>query len=78
METNIERLKVSSAEIIVRRTSNLKCDKQPYFEIKYKLIDDDNFYYGYGSYYLNRVFNWLDNEFEIIKKEVKYDYTNDV
>ena len=58
-----KKLKVTSAEIVVH--GNVK---KPYFEIKYRLINDKDYHIGYSSYNLDFVFEWLDEYFEIVKE----------
>lgn len=60
--SNETKIKVKSAEIIVRGTAD-----KPYFEIKYYDITDRNYHIGYGSYNLNYVFDWLKECFEIVE-----------
>ena len=60
----IEKVKVSSAEIIVTGTAD-----NPYFEIKYFDLSDGEYHIGYSSYDLKNVFQWRDECFEIIKDD---------
>lgn len=55
---------VEKPEIVVRGTI-----ERPYFEIKYKEVGNDKYNVGYGSYFLDKVFRWREEEFEI--SEVK-------
>lgn len=57
----IEKIKVTSAEIIVRGNVN-----KPYYEIKYYPIDDGECHVGYSSYDLKIVFSWLEECFYIV------------
>lgn len=57
----IEKVKVSSAEIIVTGTV-----ENPYFEIKYFDLSDGKYHIGYSSYDLENVFQWRDECFEIV------------
>ena len=61
-----EKIKVTSAEIIVR------CEpkKNPYYEIKYLEVGRDEYTIGYGSYDLGLVNNWYNNCFEIVTEEL--------
>lgn len=53
--------KVTSHEIIVRMI-----DSKPYYEIKYKKVDEDYYQVGYSSYNLNNVLKWRDECFEFV------------
>lgn len=53
--------KVTSLEIIVRMI-----DSKPYYEIKYKKVDEDYYQVGYSSYNLNNVLKWRDECFELV------------
>ena len=56
---NTEKLKVTFAQIIVCGTA-----EKPYYNIMW--FDHDGCgHIGYGSYYLEYVFKWLSDEFEI-------------
>lgn len=69
-EENIEKIKVSNAEIVVHGTK-----EKPYFEIKYFDLSDNETHIGYGSYNLDIVFGYLDKYFDIVEKdECGYDY----
>lgn len=57
----IEKIKVTSAEIVVHGNVN-----KPYFEIKYYCFDDGECHIGYSSYDLKIVFGWLEECFEIV------------
>lgn len=57
----IEKIKVTSAEIVVHGNVN-----KPYYEIKYYPIDDEQCHIGYSSYELKMVFNWLNECFDIV------------
>ena len=61
-----DKAKVDKALIIVTGTK-----KEPYFEILYHLLGEDEDRIGFGSYCLTNVFNWRDQYFEIINKEDK-------
>ena len=62
IKSNIEKIKVESAEIIV---TGIK--EKPYYEIKYKEVGKDYYNIGYSSYDLNNVFDWKNECFEIVK-----------
>ena len=69
-EENIEKIKVSSAEIVVHGTK-----EKPYFEIKYFGLSNNEIHIGYSSYNLDIVFGYLDKYFDIVEKdECGYDY----
>lgn len=57
---------VDFAEIIVRG----KIEK-PYYEIMYHEIGDkeNNYYFSFGSYFLDYVFDWKEKYFNIITKD---------
>ena len=59
----IEKIKVTSAEIVVHGTS-----EKPYYEIRYYDISDGKYHIGYSSYDLSIVFGWLKDCFEIVKE----------
>ena len=57
-----EKIKTPFAKVIVDgRGAN------SYFSILYFDPADKDFHIGYSSYYLNYVFNWLNEEFEIVE-----------
>ena len=56
---DIEKVKVTSAEIIVNG-----CEDKPYYEIKYYKVYDEECHIGYGSYDLKTVFYFLKEYFE--------------
>lgn len=58
-----EKIKVSSAEIVVHGTR-----EKPYYEIKYHDLPDGQIHIGYSSYNLDFVFGWLEECFEIVKE----------
>lgn len=64
-EKNIDKIKVSSAEIVVSGTKD-----KPYYEIKYSDLSDNEIHIGYGSYDLGIVFEYLEKYFEIVNEEV--------
>ena len=55
------KIKVASAEIVVHGTI-----EKPYYEIKYLVIDENEYRIGYSSYDLKNVFVWLEECFEIV------------
>ena len=56
-----EKIKVSSAEIVVHGTK-----EKPYYEIKYHDLSDGQCHIGYSSYNLDFVFEWLEECVEIV------------
>ena len=58
--------KVDKAIIIVSGTK-----EEPYFEILYHLLGEDEDRIGFGSYCLANVFNWREQYLEIVNKEDK-------
>ena len=63
-ETKIEpdtKSKVDKAIIIVSGTK-----EEPYFEILYHLLGEDEDRIGFGSYCLANVFNWREQYLEIV------------
>lgn len=56
--------KVTSLEIIVRMI-----DSKPYYEIKYKKVDEDYYHVGYSSYNLDNVLKWRDECFELVESD---------
>ena len=66
-ETKIEpdtKSKVDKAIIVVSGTK-----EEPYFEILYHLLGDNDDRIGFGSYCLSNVFNWREQYLEIVNKE---------
>lgn len=63
VEKPIEKIKVTSLEIIVTGTKD-----KPYFEIKYKVVGKEDYNIGYSSYDLNNVLNWKEECFEIVNQ----------
>ena len=61
MNKNRTKIKVTSAEIVVQGTV-----EEPYYEIKYLVIDEVEYRIGYRSYDLKNVFGWLKECFEIV------------
>lgn len=61
--TKMSKVKVEEAEIVVHGTAD-----KPYFEIKYREVGKKDYNIGYSSYYVRKVFGWLESEFEIVGK----------
>lgn len=66
--TGEQRIKVTSAEIIVGNTEGARQGK-PYYGIKYKEVGQEEYNIGFGSYKLPYVLYWLDTCFEIIEEQ---------
>ena len=60
------KVKVDKAIIIVSGTK-----EEPYFEILYHRLGENDDRIGYGSYCLTNVFNWREQYLEIVNKEEK-------
>lgn len=56
------KIKTSFAKVIVRTI-----EEKPYYEILYFDLSDNSFHIGFGSYRLENVFKWFDEEFKINK-----------
>lgn len=63
-ENDNTKNKVTSLEIIVRMIDN-----KPYYEIKYKKVDEDYYHVGYSSYNLDNVLKWRDECFELVESD---------
>lgn len=63
---NINKIKVSSAEIVVHGTK-----EKPYYEIKYFDLSDNEMHIGYSSYNLDIVFEYLKKYFDIVNEKVE-------
>lgn len=59
----IDKIKVSSAEIVVHGTK-----EKPYFEIKYFDMPNNEMHIGFSSYKLDIVFEYLEKYFDIVKE----------
>lgn len=59
-----EKIKVTEAEVVVRRTN-----VGFYFGIKYKEVGEEHYTVGFGSCNIHVVFNWLDKCFEYEKEQ---------
>lgn len=60
-ENDDAKNKVTSLEIIVRMIDN-----KPYYEIKYKKVDEDYYHVGYSSFNIDNVLKWRDECFELV------------
>lgn len=61
---NINKAKVDSLEIITQML-----DDKPYYELKYRLVDKNDYSIGYSSYDLKIVLGYIDEYFEIVKSD---------
>lgn len=59
-------------EVIVRGVAN-----KPYYEIKYREVGNDDYNIGLGSYDLNNILKWKEEEFEVVSEKEKKE-TNEV
>ena len=64
LRQKIDKIKVSSAEIVVNGTK-----EKPYFEIKYFDLSDNEMHIGFSSYKLDVVFGYLEKYFDIVEKD---------
>ena len=62
-ETN--KIKTHFARIVVGGTA-----EKPYYDILYFDPADGEYHIGFGSFYLEYVFKWLSEEFEIVENTV--------
>ena len=56
------KIKTNYVEIMARGCNPQK----PYFSIRYFDPKDKTYHHGFGSYDLKTVYNWLENELEIV------------
>lgn len=54
-----------------RQDTDNKAKEEPYFEILYHLLGEDDDRIGFGSYCLTNVFNWREQYLEVVSKEDK-------
>lgn len=66
----IDKIKVSSAEIVVHGTK-----EKPYYEIKYFDLSDNETHIGFSSYKLDVVFGYFEKYFDIVNKENKPEHS---
>lgn len=52
---------VSSVEVIERYVFG-----KPYYELKYKLVNESDYHIGFGSYNLENVIKWKSQWFKIV------------
>ena len=63
-ENKGNKLVVDDIEVIVRGIAN-----KPYYEIKYREVGNDDYNIGFGSYDLNNVLEWKEEEFEVVSEK---------
>lgn len=63
-ENKGNKLVVDDIEVIVRGVAN-----KPYYEIKYREVGNDDYNIGFGSYDLNNVLKWKEEEFEVVSEK---------
>lgn len=64
VENRHEKVKVAEKpEIVVHGTR-----EKPYFEIRYLEVGKKEHNIGYSSYVLDNVFQWLEEEFEVVER----------
>ena len=52
---------------IIATVHNIKNDKIPYYELKYKPVGNNEYCIGYGSYDLYKVCRWLEMYFILVE-----------
>lgn len=72
IEENVDKVRVSSAEIVVHGTK-----ENPYYEIEYFDLSDNEIHIGFSSYKLDVVFGNLEKYFDIVNEENKSDQVQD-
>lgn len=65
-ENKGNKLVVDDIEVIVRGIAN-----KPYYEIKYREVGNDDYNIGFGSYDLNKVLKWKEEEFEVFSEKAE-------
>lgn len=65
-ENKGNKLVVDDIEVVVRGMRN-----KPYYEIKYREVGNDDYNIGFGSYDLNNVLKWKEEEFEVVSEKVE-------
>lgn len=63
-ENKGNKLVVDDIEVIARGIAN-----KPYYEIKYREVGNDDYNIGFGSYDLNNVLKWKEEEFEVVSEK---------
>ena len=64
---NIDKIKASSAEIVVHGTK-----EKPYYEIEYFDLSDNEMHIGFSSYKLDVVFGYLEKYFDIVDNKSEH------
>ena len=72
IEENVDKVRVSSAEIVVHGTK-----ENPYYEIEYFDLSDNEIHIGFSSCKLDIVFGYLEKYFDIVNEENKSDQVQD-
>lgn len=70
-ENKGNKLVVDDIEVIVRGIANKPC-----YEIKYREVGNDDYNIGFGSYDLNNVLKWKEEEFEVVSEKETKEVTN--
>lgn len=65
-ENKGNKLVVDDIEVIVRGVAN-----KLYYEIRYREVGNDDYNIGFGSYDLNNVLKWKEEEFEVVSEKEK-------
>lgn len=65
-EKVVEKTKVDLLEMIVTGTAD-----KPYYKLKYHELGTDVICIGYGSYFIENVFEWKNEYFELVKEVVQ-------
>lgn len=68
-----QKIKTPFAKIIVEGSV-----EKPYYSILYYDTNENVWYNGYGSYYLNLVFDWLKSEFEVVDEKPYRDFFEEI
>lgn len=63
-ENKGNKLVVDDIEVIVRGVRN-----KPYYEIKYREVGNNDYNIGFGSYDLNNVLKWKEEEFVVVSEK---------
>lgn len=63
-ENKGNKLVVDDIEVVVRGVRN-----KPYYEIKYREVANNDYNIGFGSYDLNNVLKWKEEEFEVVSEK---------
>lgn len=66
-ENKKNKLVVDDIDVIVRGG----IVDNPYYEIRYREVGKDYYCVGFGSYYLNNVLKWKDEEFVVVSEKAE-------